>query len=180
MPVERELDPHNRQRLLAALEALFAPQPTDAPARPSAPPPPPSSARSLAKIVTAAPSAKDPREERLLQRLLAAEGGHAIARATTALEREGFRVPRDHECQLQMLEHPDEARVRSAIDEVSRLIASSAPKRRAVLDARLRRIEELAEERETRDAAASLRAALRGRAPFAPGGAQTQGPRGRD
>ncbi len=154
MPVQRDpLAERDRQRHLAALEALFSPKkPTN--------PPAPASRRSLAKLakivsVTAAPT--DPQRERLVTRLLAAEGPRAVARATGELERAGFTAPEDQDASLTMLEHPDETRVRHAIAVLARLLESAPPKRRAVLDARLSRLCDLAEDAETRDAAAELR-----------------------
>jgi hypothetical protein len=65
-----------------------------------------------------------------------------------------------------MLEHDDEERVRAALAMLLELLAGEAPRRRAVLDSRVRRIEECAEDLATRDLAASVRraAAARSRA----------------
>ena len=166
MSVERPLDPNDRDALrkrhLAALEALFAPKPN----APVAPPPSshPASgdprARALVKIVRAHAGDADPRKERVLARLLGAEGPRAIARATREVERAGYAVPEDQETSLQMLAHPDEARVRRAIAAFARALADEPIKRRAVVEARVRRVEELAEEPETRDAARALAARL--------------------
>jgi len=152
-----------RRRHLAALEALFAPKT----AMPTAPP----SARTLAKIVATTPLVTDPAKERLVGRLLAAEGSRAVALATEALESAGFAVPQDHDVSLRMLEHPDEARVREAIVALASLVEAGKARRRAVLDARLKRIEEHAEEADTKDAAATLRrAAARSWPGAGPGG----------
>jgi hypothetical protein len=69
-------------------------------------------------------------------------------------------LPREQDVQLALLEHSDEARVRDALDALAALLATEAPKRRTVLDSRLRRIEDCAEESATRDLASSLRRSL--------------------
>jgi hypothetical protein len=63
--------------------------------------------------------------------------------------------------QLQLLEHFDEELALQAIVELSRLLKSEPPLKRPVLEQRLRRLEEYAEDGQTRDAAAELRRALR-------------------
>jgi hypothetical protein len=158
MPIQHDpTGPKDRQVHLARLEALFTPKTGSAP-------PSPVSTRSLAKIIATTPIVQDPVKERLLGRLLAAEGSRAVARATSDLEAAGFQVPEDHDVSLRMLEHPDEDRIRRAIQAMERLGEDKLIKRRAVLEARLRRIEDLAEEPETREAARQLRKrAARGR-----------------
>lgn len=47
--------------------------------------------------------------------------------------------------------------MREAITQLERLLAGQMPKRKPVLVQRLKRIEEMADEPETRDAAATLR-----------------------
>jgi hypothetical protein len=154
MPVRsHSLDPARKERHLAALEALFAPKRPAAPAPAAAP-----STRSLAKIVSV--RAADPARERLLAALLAADGAEPVRRAVRALERAGHGVPRQQDALLRMLQHPDERRVRAAIDTLAALFDDHAPERRAVLEARLRRLEELADDVETRDAATALRRRL--------------------
>jgi len=74
-----------------------------------------------------------------------------------ALELAGHAVPRQQGALLRMLQHPDERRVRSAIDTLAGLFDGQAPERRTVLEARLRRLEELADDVETREAATALR-----------------------
>jgi hypothetical protein len=152
MPVRSDsLDPARKERHLAALEALFAPKP-----RAAVPAPAPST-RSLAKIVTRARSPADPARERLVDALLAADGAEPVRRAVNALELAGHAVPRQQDALLRMLQHPDERRVRTAIDLLAALFDAEAPARRTVLEARLRRLEELADDVETRDAATALR-----------------------
>jgi len=137
----------------AALEALFAPKVT--------PPLAPPSKRESAKMVRVpAKDLHDPREvERtaLTAKLVASEGRVAIARAVNALERAGFDLPDEQETYVQLLDHGDEARVRGALEALSRLLDNEAPKRRAVLDSRVRRIEECADEAPTRELAATVR-----------------------
>jgi hypothetical protein len=64
---------------------------------------------------------------------------------------------------LQLLEHTDETRVHEALDALSGILAGELPKRRAVLESRLRRIEQFAEESATREAAGRLRRQVSGR-----------------
>ncbi len=95
--------------------------------------------------------------ERLLGRVLGAVGRPLISSATEAYVEAGFELPASQELWLQLLEHNDEERVLSAIDGLSRLFDEEPPKRRAVLESRLRRIEEYADERATQAAASALR-----------------------
>ena len=138
-----------RQRHLAALEALFAPKN----AEPAAPP----STRTLARLVTTHVRSEDPERARLVARLQGAEGPEPVRRAARALERAGHSVPQDQETQLRMLQHPDEARVRVAMETLASLFDAEPPRRRPVLEARLRRVEDLADDRETRELATALR-----------------------
>jgi hypothetical protein len=62
-----------------------------------------------------------------------------------------------------MLEHADETRVREAIGALGALLVGELPKRRAVLESRLRRIEQFAEDHDTREGAADLRRKVSGR-----------------
>ena len=64
---------------------------------------------------------------------------------------------------LQLLEHTDETHVKSAIDVLATLLVSELPKRRAVLESRLRRIEQFAEDADTRRAAERLRRRVTGK-----------------
>ncbi len=152
MPLRHDFhDPisKQRQRQLAALEALFAPR------APAALPPPAPSTRALAKIV--AHRAADPARDRLVAGLLAADGAEAVRRAVLALEGAGHAVPREQDALLRVLQHPDERRVRAAIDDLAALFVNGVPRRRTVLEARLRRLEDLADDPETREAATALR-----------------------
>jgi hypothetical protein len=115
-------------------------------------------------MVTAAPRvATDPRateHERLVARLLSAEGRNAVSRAADDVVRAGFAFPDDQEVQLQLLEHGDEARVRDAIEVLARLLEAEPARRRTVLDSRLRRIEDCADEASTRELGSELRRKL--------------------
>jgi hypothetical protein len=98
---------------------------------------------------------------RLLQRLIESEGRSQISRAAEAYLQAGFDFPEEQEVQLQLLEHFNETRARTAIGVLSDLVEREVPKKRPVFEQRLRRLEEYADEIATRQAAASLRRALR-------------------
>ena len=144
---------------LAALEALFAPK---TPAPPSV-----VSKRDSAKMVTT-PSrtasgtdvVRAAEQERLVARLLAAQGRTEVSRAADDLVRAGFAFPDEQEVHLQLLEHADEDRVRAALAVFARLLDAEPAKRRTVLDARLRRIEAFADEAATRDLGSEIRKKL--------------------
>jgi hypothetical protein len=153
-----------------ALEALFAPKADGAAPRAD-------EGRVVAgrgarggRIVAAATGEVDPRtleRERLLARLLEAEGRPNITRAANDLVQAGFELPDQQAVQLQLLEHQDEAQVKDAIERLSVVLANEPPSRRAVLESRLRRIEEYADDPGTRDAARGLWLSLTGRRPVA-------------
>lgn len=139
------------------MAALPEPDPEVAPA---ARPP----ARRDVRIVRLAPTTTDERERlrlRLLDRVVSCDGRSAITRAATEYTTAGFTFPEEQEVQLQLLEHFDESAARDAIDTLTRLLEVQAPLKRPVLDQRLRRLEESADEALTRDAAAALRRTLR-------------------
>jgi len=118
------------------------------------------------RIVLAPPPQTDPRtteRQRLLGKLLLAQGRPNISKAADEFLRAGFTFPEDQDVHLQLLEHTDEDKVREAIDALSGLLVGELPKRRAVLESRLRRIEEFAEEEATRAAAERLRRSVSGR-----------------
>jgi len=154
---QNRADKHHR----AALEALFAPKPSaDASAgnkQETTPKP---------NRVVAAPTPRnvDPRElerQKLLGKLLGAEGRPQITKAANEFLGAGFTFPDDQDVHLKLLEHSDEAFVRDALGAL--MLTGDLPKRRAVLESRLRRIEEFAEEQTTREAAAQLRRKVSGR-----------------
>lgn len=142
------------KRYRAALEALFDKKPE--------------AAEKIEKIV---PTVNLPRvvetqvpddqgsnkRQDLLRRISTAQGSKAISDAIEAFLAAGHTLPDDQEIFLQMLEHRDERRVREAIAQLDRLLAGQLPKRKPVLLQRLKRIEETADEAETRNAAANLR-----------------------
>jgi hypothetical protein len=119
------------------------------------------------RIVLPPPPTNDPRtaeRQKLLSKLLLAQGRPNVSKAADEFVRAGFTFPEDQDVHLQLLEHVNEDHVRSAIDALSALLVGELPKRRAVLDSRLRRIEQFAEDGLTRDAAARLRRSVSGRA----------------
>ncbi len=99
--------------------------------------------------------------QRLLDRLLMSQGRGAISRAADEFLSAGFEFPQEQEVQLQLLEHFDEDRARSAIENLGQLLVRQSPIKRPVLEQRLRRLEEYADEMRTREAAASLRRVVR-------------------
>lgn len=120
--------------------------------------------RRTARIVQLDGKPIDERElerRRLLQRLLECEGRSTISRAAEAYLSAGFEFPEDQEVQLQLLEHFNEDRARSAIHVLQSIVVREAPKKRPVFEQRLRRLEEYADELSTREAAATLRRAIR-------------------
>jgi len=100
---------------------------------------------------------------RLLGKLLTAAGPAAISKVADEFVGQGFQFPDDQEVFLQLLEHNDEQQVRAAVDALARLLAGELPKRKHVLDQRLRRIEEHADDPSTRAAASDLRKLIHGR-----------------
>jgi hypothetical protein len=108
----------------------------------------------------------DPEElerKRLLARLLAAEGRPAITAAEGCYRENSFEWPNEQNVWLQLLEHSDESIVASAIAKLSTLFAEEEPQRHAMLDSRLRRIAEYADEPATQQAASALRHQISGR-----------------
>jgi hypothetical protein len=120
--------------------------------------------RRVARIALNQTGALDEREVRrlrLLDRLVACEGRSAISRIADELRTHGFAVPEEQEIQLQLLEHVDERCARDAMQVMSRLLSGEAPIKRPILEQRLRRLEEEADEAETREQAAALRRQIR-------------------
>lgn len=123
----------------------------------------PDSTKRSARIVTGRSADNDPREaerERLLDRLLNAEGRSAISKASKTYLDAGFELPRMQDVWLQLLEHNNEETVMMAIEQLTEILSDEPPKRRAVLESRLRRIEEFADEQLTQNAASGLRRLL--------------------
>jgi hypothetical protein len=98
---------------------------------------------------------------RLMDRLMASETRGSITRAADDYARAGFEFPEEQPVQLQLLEHFDEERAREAIGALAKLFANESPMKKPILDQRLRRLEEYADEPATRAAAADLRRAIR-------------------
>ena len=142
-----------------ALEALFAPK-SEAEDKPVLLP------KTAARIVLPPNPDADPKHaerRKLLGKLLAATGPASISKAADLFLAAGFTFPDDQETHVQLLEHVDEERVRESISKLTNIFAGEMPKRRPVIEQRLRRIEDQADEQETRDAAAALRRMLHGR-----------------
>lgn len=141
----------------AALEALFQKKPDAAEKIEQMMP-----SVKLPRVMEAAAPADAPvstgtKRQDLLRKLGAAQGCKAISDAADAFHRAGFILPDDQEVYLQLLEHRDESRVREAIAKLDSLLAGQLPKRKPVLVQRLKRLEEVADEESTRDAAQTLR-----------------------
>lgn len=126
----------------------------------------PESKREGVRIVERPEGTIDPREaecERLLSRLLTVEGRPAITSAAQAYLDAGFQLPPNQLVWLQLLEHRDERTVGQALEQLTEILFDEVPARRAVLDSRLRRIEELADDATLRERAGDLRRLLAGR-----------------
>lgn len=140
-------------------ERSVAPEPEVPPAPAKAEVP-----RRTARIVQMGGSSVDERErerQKLLSRLMTSQGRGAITRAADEFLQAGFEIPREQAVHLQLLEHFDESRARDSLGELGSLLREEAPIKRPVLDQRLRRLEEHADEAATRELAASLRRSLR-------------------
>lgn len=123
----------------------------------------PNSRRSV-RIVQVQTAGLDDREKqrlKLIDRLLTSEGRVAITRAARELETAGFEFPVAQDVQLQLLEHIDEDFAHQAILHLTQLLVDEVPIKRPLFEQRLRRLEEFAEDPETRTAAAELRRNLR-------------------
>lgn len=150
----------------AALEALFAPRAEPAESANKTAKKSSETTPKPGRIVLAPPPQSDPRaveRQRLLGKLLGAEGRPHITKAANEFVGAGFTFPDDQDVHLKLLEHSDEERVREALGALSTLLNGELPKRRAVLESRLRRIEEYAEDESTRAAAMKLRRQVAGR-----------------
>jgi len=119
--------------------------------------------RRAVRIVKAAEqtAAPDNREQRLIERLMRSQGRVAISRAADDLWESKFIAPRLQEVQIQLLEHENEHRARDAVFIMAELLQRESPVQRPILDQRLRRLEEFAEDPITRDAARALRRSMR-------------------
>ena len=130
----------------------------------SAPALSPEPARRAARIVQVGDKEADADERerrKLLARLMESQGRGPITRAADEFLQHGFELPNEQPVHLQLLEHFDETKARQSVEAIARLIRSEPPIKRPVLDQRLRRLEEHADEPATRELAADLRRALR-------------------
>jgi hypothetical protein len=119
--------------------------------------------RRQARIIQRATEEVDDRERnrlRLLSRLMASEGRAAITRAVDDYLAHDFELPVEQEVQLKLLEHFDEAQARRAMGNLSELIEAEEPRQLPLFRQRLRRLEDYADEAETREQAATLRRTL--------------------
>lgn len=120
--------------------------------------------RRAARIVQLSRGDSDAREQerlRLLDRLMDCETRGAITRCADSYTEAGFEFPEEQEIQLQLLEHFDDEHARRAIEALGRVLETEPPLKRPILDQRLKRIEEHADDPSTRDAAAVLRRQIR-------------------
>ncbi|MCL2822362.1 MAG: hypothetical protein FWD57_00035 [Polyangiaceae bacterium] len=141
----------------SALEALFSPKPPPSEQKPSA--------KTAARIVLPPNPDADPRNaerRQLLGKFLTATGSASISHAANAFLAAGFEFPVDQETHVQMLEHSDEHLVLESINKLVSILAGELPKRRPIIEQRLRRIEDQADGENTRLAAAALRRMLHG------------------
>ncbi len=99
--------------------------------------------------------------EEMHARLLKAQGSHAITDAVEAFFYAGYALEEDdQEGWLQLLEHRDESRVREAIEKLRKSFLRKPPRHKPLLQQRLRRIEDNADEGATREAASELRKSI--------------------
>jgi hypothetical protein len=120
--------------------------------------------RRAARIVQAGGKETDERERerrKLLGRLMESQGRGAITRAANEFLQHGFELPNEQVVHLQLLEHFDETKAMESLQAISRILEGEPPIKRPVLDQRLRRLEEHADEVATRELAAGLRRVLR-------------------
>ena len=132
-------------------------------ARPAISQEPPAPAKRAARIVTGALAVDDAELERrhLLARLRDCVGPAAVTRAAKASLNGGFSFPEEQPVQLKLLEHSDEAEVCRALEVLTALLDQQAPIQLPIFEQRLKRLEEGAENLETRERAAELRRVLR-------------------
>ena len=124
---------------------------------------PVASAKRAARIVGSPAAIDDVELERrhLLSRLLDSEGSAAVTRAANAYKKGGFQIPEEQAVQLKLLEHSDETEVCSALDVLTALLDEQPPIMLPIFEQRLKRLEDGAENQETRSRAAELRRVLR-------------------
>jgi hypothetical protein len=150
--------PNASTRPEAADKAVAIPEPAAAVELPATAP-----AKRAARIV-ASPAALDEVElerRHLLSRLLDSEGPTAVTRAANAFRKGGFSFPEEQPVQLKLLEHSDEGEVCHALEVLATLLDQQTPIKLPVFEQRLKRLEDSAENPETRGRAADLRRVLR-------------------
>lgn len=118
-------------------------------------------AARIVQVQTVGPDDREKQRLKLIDRLLTSEGRVAITRAARELESAGFDFPVAQDVQLQLLEHIDESFAHQAIANLAQLLVDEVPIKRPLFEQRLRRLEQFAEDLETRQAAADLRRTLR-------------------
>jgi len=155
-PAAMSAAPKSVRPIAPKLEAAKAARP-----EPEAEPAPRRAAR-IVQVVKASADDRELQRRRLLDRLMAAETRGGITRIADELAREGFELPAEQPLQLQLLDHFDEERARSAIEVLAELVAKETAFKRPIMEQRLRRLEEYAEDAAVRSAAAELRRAIRG------------------
>jgi hypothetical protein len=123
----------------------------------------PAPAKRAARMVKSPTAIDDSELERrhLLARLLDSEGPGAVTRAAKAYRKGGFEFPDEQLVHLKLLEHTDEGEVLSALDVLTTLLDQQPPIKLPVFEQRLKRLEDAAENPETRSRAAELRRVLR-------------------
>ncbi|HVU04447.1 MAG TPA: hypothetical protein VHE30_21970 [Polyangiaceae bacterium] len=122
---------------------------------------PPRRAARIVRLGTALADDREREREKLLHRVMQSDGRGAISRATEEFLSKGFALPDEQAVHLQLLEHFDETRAHDSLVAMKRLLADEPPIKRPVLDQRLRRLEEHADEPAIRALAADLRRSLR-------------------
>ncbi|HEY1535771.1 MAG TPA: hypothetical protein VGF76_17240 [Polyangiaceae bacterium] len=164
-----------RRQLAPLPEVVLARRPQSAPAPASSSTAEPSTVAPLpnpeasgpvkraARIVTGAVAVDDAELERrhLLSRLLDSVTPGAVTRAANAYRKAGFSFPEEQPVQLKLLEHADEVVVCSALEVLTALLDQQPPIMLPVFEQRLKRLEEGAENADTRNQAAELRRVLR-------------------
>lgn len=118
-------------------------------------------AARIVQVQAAGPDEREQLRQKLVDRLLRSEGRVAITRAAREFAEAGFEFPVVQDVQLQLLEHFDEVCAHQAICHLTELLNEEPPIKRPLFEQRLRRLEEFADDAETRRAAADLRRTVR-------------------
>jgi hypothetical protein len=145
----------------AAPAASAAPEPEPVQEEEKRPEPVQRRSARIVQLVRNDADAREKERRRLLDRLMASETRGAITRAAKEYIDAGHEFPEEQPVQLQLLEHFDEERAKCAVEVLDRLLDMEAPFKRPILESRLRRLEEYADDPETRTLAGKLRQAIR-------------------